>query len=168
MSDRLEAWLCDWDVSARQGFPHYATPRELKDDVRALLARCVAAEQALAEIKAIQPEVLETLRSNGVVFAGPLGNDPTNMEHVAFTIYTQLCRADWIAKLALDEALAGTEAQPECDCHAAQHPAWKACPIHGTDGPVPDNQEPPDFTVPGDTLGYGPDEPVPGNQETPE
>lgn len=48
-----------------------------------------------------QPAMLETLRINGVVFDGPLGNDPKNWQHVAFSIYTALCEVDMWARQAL-------------------------------------------------------------------
>lgn len=71
-------------------------------------ARAVAAEsalaaarEALARIAEQQPRTLEKLRAHGVVFDGPLGADPKNFQHVAFSIYTDLCEVDSIARTAL-------------------------------------------------------------------
>ncbi len=60
-----------------------------------------AYRQALREIEKLQPEMLAILRKHGVVFDGPLGADPTNFQHVAFSIYTALCEAYAIARAAL-------------------------------------------------------------------
>ena len=58
--------------------------------------------EALERISEQQPRCLEVLRRNGVVFDGPLGNDPKNWQHVAFSIYTDLCEVDAIAQQALE------------------------------------------------------------------
>jgi hypothetical protein len=68
--------------------------------------------EALERIRAQQPMTLETLRRNGVVFDGPLGNDPGNWQHVAFTIYTDLCETESIARAAL-AAAGDTGAAPD-------------------------------------------------------
>ena len=70
--------------------------------VRALAARLADYEKALTTIRRQQPKTLGWMRSNGVVFRGPLGADPTNMEHVAFSVYTDLCEASDTARAALD------------------------------------------------------------------
>jgi lactam utilization protein B len=57
---------------------------------------------ALRKIAELQPEMLETLRSHGVVF-NDIGTDPQNWQHIAFSIYTTLCEADMIARRALAE-----------------------------------------------------------------
>lgn len=59
------------------------------------------ATDALKRIAAQQPKTLETLRSHGIVFDGPLGTDPKNWQHVAFSIYTDLCEVDSWANEAL-------------------------------------------------------------------
>lgn len=51
---------------------------------------------ALTKIKEQQPKTLEKLRRRGVIFK-EIGADPLNWEHVAFSIYTDLCRVDQIA-----------------------------------------------------------------------
>lgn len=58
---------------------------------------------ALERIAAQQRKTLGWLQENGVVFDGPLGADPTNFEHVAFSIYTDLCEVDLWARQALEE-----------------------------------------------------------------
>lgn len=60
----------------------------------------LAALEAIAEI---QPATLDKLRRHGVVF-DDIGADPTNWQHVAFTIYTDLCQADSIARSAIEDA----------------------------------------------------------------
>ncbi len=60
----------------------------------------IAATEALDRIAEQQPKTLENLRSHGVVF-DEIGADPTNWQHVAFTIYTDLCEIDMIARNAL-------------------------------------------------------------------
>jgi len=59
--------------------------------------------RALEEIAAKQPETLETLRKHGVVFRD-IGADPQNWQHVAFSIYTDLCEVDTIARIALAQS----------------------------------------------------------------
>jgi hypothetical protein len=61
------------------------------------------ARDALQQIAQVQPETVEMLRSNGIVFDGPLGTDPANWQHVAFSLYTRICEIDSIARAALDE-----------------------------------------------------------------
>jgi hypothetical protein len=58
-------------------------------------------KEALEKIAQAQPRVLRWLELNGIVFDGPLGADPTNWQHVAFSIYTDLCEVDTIARQAL-------------------------------------------------------------------
>lgn len=65
--------------------------------------RAERAETALREISEQQPKTIDWLRANGIVFDGPLGADPDNWEHVAFSIYTDLCEMDSIAHAALGE-----------------------------------------------------------------
>lgn len=50
--------------------------------------------------------------------------------------------AEEIAEGAL-AALAPVSSEDACDCHAAQHPAWTGCPVHGRKGPpAPVSSEP--------------------------
>lgn len=76
----------------------------LEDENAALSARLSALEEVAEAIERIaeqQPKTLATLRHHGIVFDGPLGNDPKNWQHVAFSIYTDLCEVDTIARAAL-------------------------------------------------------------------
>jgi hypothetical protein len=57
--------------------------------------------KALEEIKEKQPEMMETFRKHDIVFDAPLGGNPRNWQHVAFSIYTRLCECEWIASRAL-------------------------------------------------------------------
>jgi len=61
---------------------------------------------ALRAIRDLQPELLEKLRRNNVVFTD-IGNDPSNWQHVANTIYSYVVQADTIAGAALNEIGAG-------------------------------------------------------------
>jgi hypothetical protein len=48
-----------------------------------------------------------------------------------------------IAVRAFDLTLAPVSSEDACDCHAAQHPAWTGCPVHGRKGPpAPVSSEP--------------------------
>jgi hypothetical protein len=71
------------------------------EELAAAEARAVTAETALQEIANQQQKTLGWLRSNRVVFDGPLGNDPANWQHVAFSIYTDLCEAASLARAAV-------------------------------------------------------------------
>lgn len=55
---------------------------------------------ALELIGAQQQKTLKVIESNGFVFDN-IGNEPGNWQHLAFTIYTDLCEIDTIAKAAL-------------------------------------------------------------------
>jgi hypothetical protein len=57
---------------------------------------------ALGQIKKQQPETLETIRRNGFVFDS-IGHESGNWQHLAFTIYNDLCSVDSIACAALKE-----------------------------------------------------------------
>lgn len=88
---------------------------ELRSMYLALRDEHAAGRAALQRIAQQQPQTLAWLRSNGVVFKGPLGTDPSNWAHVAFGIYTDLCEVDAIARAALTtkeeaNAQAGTTA----------------------------------------------------------
>lgn len=54
-----------------------------------------------------QTRTLDWLQANGIVFNGPLGNDPANWQNIAFSIYNDLCEVDAWAHYLLDEDLAG-------------------------------------------------------------
>jgi phosphopentomutase len=56
--------------------------------------------KALELIAEQQPRALDKLRAHGIVFAD-IGNDPSNWQHVAFSLYTDLCEVDAIARGAL-------------------------------------------------------------------
>ena len=55
---------------------------------------------ALEQIARMQPRMLEIIESNGFVF-DDIGSDPGNWQHLAFSIYTDLCEVDTIARSAL-------------------------------------------------------------------
>lgn len=57
---------------------------------------------ALEEIATKQPEALKIIEQEGFVFTD-IGHEPGNWQHLAFTLYTQLCEVDSIARAALAE-----------------------------------------------------------------
>jgi len=57
---------------------------------------------ALEAIAALQPARLDKLRAAGVVF-DDIGRDPGNWQHVAFSLYTDLCEVDSYARAGLAE-----------------------------------------------------------------
>lgn len=78
--------------------------RQMDDDgeITTAMRALIRAADALEAISQQQPKTLETLRSHGIVFDGPLGNDPKNWQIVAFSIYTDLCEVDMWARAALE------------------------------------------------------------------
>jgi hypothetical protein len=66
-----------------------------------LQARDKVLTEALERISKQQQHTLGWLESNGIVFDGPLGKDPKNWQHVAFSIYSDLCEVDIWAHHAL-------------------------------------------------------------------
>lgn len=50
VAERLRAWVDDVQISARVGFPHYANPGELKDDIRGLLEQFEVMHEALEQV----------------------------------------------------------------------------------------------------------------------
>ena len=87
-----------------------------RDDLRAFknealatdwISRAEAAEaerdearKSLEAIAAQQPKTLEMIRHNGFVF-DDIGREPGNWQHLAFSVYTDLCEVDSIARAAL-------------------------------------------------------------------
>ena len=71
----------------------------------ALNDRLVTAEKALGDIGEIQPRVLSYIRANGFKWEcrESLGSEPGNWQHLAFSIYSDLCKADTIARSALTQ-----------------------------------------------------------------
>jgi hypothetical protein len=63
--------------------------------------------QALQRIAEQQPGTLATIEHNGFVFDS-IGREPGNWQHLAFTIYTDLCQVDLIARSAIKEAEGGS------------------------------------------------------------
>lgn len=62
----------------------------------------MSATEALEQIAAVQPEVLEMIRRNGFVFEQEnMGTERGNWSHLAFALYTQICVIDGIAREAL-------------------------------------------------------------------
>lgn len=80
-------------------------------ELEAVTARETRMREALEAVQAQQPATLEWIRRHGIVFDGPLGTDPSDWEHVAFSIYTDLCETEAIATAALsaDDTKGATE-----------------------------------------------------------
>lgn len=64
------------------------------------LEKLVGLKEALIKIGTQQQRTLGWLTQNKIVFDS-LGNDPSNWQHVAFSIYNDLCEVDAWAKEAL-------------------------------------------------------------------
>ena len=79
------------------------------EDTAAMLAeRLATLSVQLRELKAAmivvaqqQERTIGWLRENGIVFDGPLGRDPKNWQHVAFSLYNDICRVDNVARSVL-------------------------------------------------------------------
>ena len=65
-----------------------------------LVAERAALETALREIAEQQPKTVQMIEHNGFVF-DDIGREPGNWQHLAFSIYTDLCQVDSIAQEAL-------------------------------------------------------------------
>lgn len=63
--------------------------------------RLGALEAVLRSIARKQPEVLVIIRDNGFVF-DDIGKEPGNWQHLAFTLYSEICQIDVLARQALD------------------------------------------------------------------
>jgi ATPase subunit of ABC transporter with duplicated ATPase domains len=82
-----------------------------REQARSAEARAEAAEAeverltaALREIGAQQQKTLAVIESNGFVFDS-IGKEPGNWQHLAFTIYTDLCQVDTIAHQTLNDGV---------------------------------------------------------------
>jgi hypothetical protein len=73
------------------------------DDMESADTRADRLETALREIEEQQPKTLAMIRDNGFVFED-IGNEPGNWQHLAFSIYTDLCEVDTLARAALADA----------------------------------------------------------------
>lgn len=62
-------------------------------------AELIAALERIAEQ---QQKTLAMIQANGFVFED-IGNEPGNWQHLAFSIYTDLCEVDLIARTALQK-----------------------------------------------------------------
>ena len=92
--DRLEAERDKWKEHGE------AIDRTVKR-LRAAEAERDRLRAALERIETIQPKVLGYIRDNGFVFDG-IGTEPGNWQHLAFSIYSDLCEADAIAREVLE------------------------------------------------------------------
>ena len=74
---------------------------EYIDRLEAAEARVQELEAALREIAEKQQQALGIIESNGFVFDA-IGKEPGNWQHLAFTLYTEICEIDVWARNALD------------------------------------------------------------------
>ncbi len=88
-------WRCPWAWCGTND-----PGRDLCDRCQ-LRADRAALREALQRISQQQPKTLAVIESNGFVFDS-VGNEPGNWQHLAFTIYTDLCEVDTIARAALE------------------------------------------------------------------
>jgi hypothetical protein len=84
------------------GFDRFdpVTPPSVADTTLALCDDWLAQDEALTRISEQQPKTLAMIRANGFVF-DDIGREPGNWQHLAFTIYTDLCEIDSLARAAL-------------------------------------------------------------------
>jgi hypothetical protein len=57
--------------------------------------------EALEQVAALQGEALKLIRNNGFVFTD-IGTERGNWQHLAFTLYCEICEIDVVARNALD------------------------------------------------------------------
>ncbi len=74
-----------------------ATDAEELAKLRAEMAPLREAAQAVVRL---QEETVATFRNRGIKFTD-IGADPENWQHVAFTVYTNLCEAAALARDAI-------------------------------------------------------------------
>ena len=90
-----------------------AQPPSMTRTVERLEGKIAQMEAGLRLIADQQTKTINWIQANGIVFDGPLGTDPSNWEHVAFSIYNDLCQVDCWAHEALGESLDGTPYEDE-------------------------------------------------------
>ena len=56
--------------------------------------------KALIDIAGRQQQMLAIIRENGFVFES-IGREPGNWQHLAFTLYNEICDIDVIARVAI-------------------------------------------------------------------
>ena len=79
-------------------------PPSVAQRVRLLVECSERYRAALEHIAAQQPKTLAMIEASGFVFRS-IGNEPGNWQHLAFSIYTDLCEVDVWARIALGETL---------------------------------------------------------------
>ena len=73
-----------------------------RDYLDSIIAERDRLREALEAVAAQQPKTLAMIEANGFVF-DDIGKEPGNWQHLAFSIYTDLCEVDSIARAALSE-----------------------------------------------------------------
>ena len=97
-------YICEQFKAVERDFE--TTCRAWGDDVKRAEkaeARVRELEGALRGIAEQQPKTLAMIERNGFVFDS-IGHEPGNWQHLAFTIYTDLCEVDTWARNALGES----------------------------------------------------------------
>lgn len=75
--------------------------RALQDELKWNWEESARTRDALFRIADTQQAALAIIRSNGFVFED-IGQEPGNWQHLAFTLYSEICEVDIIARHALD------------------------------------------------------------------
>ena len=73
-----------------------------RDYLDSIIAERDRLREALEAVAAQQPKTLAMIEANGFVFTD-IGKEPGNWQHLAFSVYTDLCEVDTIARAALGE-----------------------------------------------------------------
>jgi len=88
--------------------------QELADGINAALTARIAALEAerkklwglVEEVARVQPRCLAIIKENGFVF-DKLGAEPGDWQHLAFTLYSEVCAMDTAARALLDASAQG-------------------------------------------------------------
>ncbi len=125
------------DAAEREWKSMYDQCRDERDRVVAAEAKAATLAEQIA---AIQPKTLAMIRANGFVFDS-IGNEPGNWQHLAFTIYTDLCEADSIARAALAAGAADSERWTQEELDEIDRAVAERKKLHGWDEPAGGTEE---------------------------
>jgi len=67
---------------------------------RAFCESCSQLEGALEKVAALQGQAMKVIRDNGFIF-DDIGTEKGNWQHLAFTLYCEICEIDTVARNAL-------------------------------------------------------------------
>lgn len=94
---RVGTALAESEVRLRRA---HEVVREQEARADAAEARAERLTEALEQIAEQQPKTLRMIESNGFVFDS-IGCEPGNWQHLAFSIYTDLCEVETVASSTL-------------------------------------------------------------------